>query len=110
MPKYLGRSSYTVEGIKGLIKEGGSSRRDAVERVVKALGGTLEAYYYALGETDLFFIVDLPDNASVTAGSLLANAAGMNTVNITTLLTPEDLDRAAELANEVSPEYRAPGH
>jgi uncharacterized protein with GYD domain len=109
MPKYLGRSSYTLEGIKGLIKEGGSGRRDAVEQIIKALGGTLEAYYYALGETDLFFIADLPDNVSVTAGSLLANAAGANTVCVTALLTPEEVDQAAELVAKVSSEYRAPG-
>ncbi len=45
MPKYLVQASYVGEGLKGLLKEGGSSRRAAVETVVKGMGGTLESFY-----------------------------------------------------------------
>jgi len=109
MPKYLIRSSYTVEGLKGLLKEGGSSRREAVAQALKSLGGTLEACYYAFGDTDLFLIVDLPDNGSATAASLLGNAAGTAKVKITVLITPEEVDQAADLAKEKMAAYRPPG-
>jgi len=49
MPKYLIQGSYSGEGLKGLLKEGGSKRREAAEQSVKGLGGRLEAFYYAFG-------------------------------------------------------------
>ena len=35
MPKYLIQGSYSGEGLKGLLKEGGSKRREAAEQSVK---------------------------------------------------------------------------
>ena len=105
MPKYLFHSCYTEEGLKGLLKEGGSSRREAVEQAVQGLGGTLEAFYYAFGETDVFVIVDLPDNVSTTALALIVNAAGTAKVKTTVLITPEEVDQAVKR----SVDYRPPG-
>ena len=56
MPKYLAHVSYTGEGLKGLLKDGGTKRREVVVQLAKSLGGKLEAIYYALGEDDLFYI------------------------------------------------------
>ena len=109
MPKYLFHASYTEEGLKGLLKEGGSSRRKAVKQAVKGLGGTLEAFYYAFGDADVFAIADLPDNVSTTAFSLTINAAGTATVKTSVLITPEEVDQATDLAAEKSAEYRPPG-
>ena len=59
--------SYTGEGLKGLLKDGGTKRREVVvEQLAKSLGGKLEAFYYAFGDDDLFVIFDLPDNVSAT--------------------------------------------
>ena len=66
MPKYLVQANYVGEGVKGLLKEGGSSRRAAVEKLIKSGGGKLETFYYAFGETDLYVIADMPDNALVS--------------------------------------------
>jgi uncharacterized protein with GYD domain len=109
MPKYLIQGSYTEAGLKGLLKEGGSSRREAVEHAAKSLGGTLEAYYYAFGGTDIFVIVDYPDNVTATAASLVVNAAGTAKAKTTVLVTPEEVDQAADLARRMSAEYRPPG-
>ncbi len=105
MPKYLAHASYTVEGLKGLLKDGGSKRREVVEQLTKGLGGTLEAFYYAFGDDDVFAIMDLPDNVSVTAASLIINAAGAAKVKITVLLTPGEVDQATK----TSVDYRPPG-
>ena len=105
MPKYLVQANYVGEGIKGLLKEGGSSRRAIVEKLAKSLGGTLEAFYYAFGETDLYVIADAPDNASMAAIALTVSATGTVTVKTTVLMTPEEVDEAAKK----SPSYRAPG-
>ena len=53
MPKFLFDASYTAEGVKGLLKEGGSSRRQMVEDMVGALGGKLVGFWYAFGEDDV---------------------------------------------------------
>jgi uncharacterized protein with GYD domain len=105
MAKYLIQANYIGEGIKGLLKEGGSSRRAAVEKLAESVGGTIESYYYAFGDTDLFVIADMPDNAAATAVSLTAGAAGTATVKVTVLLTAEEVDAAVKK----SPSYRPPG-
>ena len=103
MPKYLYKGSYTLEGTRGLLKDGGSKRRAVVEQMFKKAGGKLEAFYYALGEEDLYLIVDMPDNVSGTAISLLVNAAGGFSGNTVVLLTPEEMDRATQMSVEYSP-------
>ena len=105
MPKYLFEASYTAEGAKGLLKEGGSKRRKAVENTLKALGGKIDAFYYAMGEHDVYLIVDVPDNVSAAALSMAVNAAGAVRLKTTVLLTPEEIDMAAKKTVD----YRAPG-
>jgi uncharacterized protein with GYD domain len=106
MPKYLVNASYTEEGLKGLLKDGGSKRREAVAQLVKGLGGTLEAFYFAFGDDDIFAIMDLPDNVSATASSLVINAAGAAKMKITVLLTPEEVDQATKTSVDYSPPGR----
>jgi uncharacterized protein with GYD domain len=105
MPKYLVHGNYVGEGIKGLLEEGGSSRRAAIEKLVDSLGGSLESVYYAFGDTDIYLILDMPDNASMAALALVAGASGAVTVKTTVLMTPEEVDEAAKR----TPDYRPPG-
>ena len=105
MPKYLFQANYVGEGVKGLLKEGGSSRRAAVEKAAQSLGGKLEAFYYAFGDIDAYVIVDLPDNATATALALTVNSSGVTVVKTAVLMTPEEVDAAVKK----SPSYRAPG-
>jgi uncharacterized protein with GYD domain len=105
MPKYLAKCNYVGEGVKGLLKEGGSSRRAIVEKLVESVGGTVEAFYYAFGETDLYVIADLPDNVTMTAVSLLVAASGAIDIKTTVLITPEEVDEAVKK----TPSYRPPG-
>jgi uncharacterized protein with GYD domain len=109
MPKYLIQASYVGEGVAGLLQEGGSERRKVSEQVIKAMGGKIEAFYYAFGETDLFIIVDLPDNVSALTCSLLANASGRIKSTCTPLLTPEEVDQAAGKGRQIPTVFRAPG-
>src|SRR5918992_1054461 len=100
MPKYLFEASYTFEGVKGVQREGGSSRRDAVAKAVESVGGRLESFYFAFGDRDAYVIVDLPDNESAAAVALTVNAAGGATVRTVVLLTPEEVDAAAQRSVE----------
>lgn len=105
MPKFLIQATYTADGAKGLLSEGGTKRRDAAAKAIKTAGGKVEAFYFAFGKSDAIVLVDLPDNVSVAAASLAINASGVVTTTTTVLLTPGELDEAAKK----SVSYRAPG-
>ncbi len=105
MARYLLRVSYTAEGVRGLLKEGGSSRRTMVDGMIKGLGGALEGFYYAFGEDDVYAIAELPDNVTAAAVSLAVSAAGAARSHVVVLLTPEEVDAATRK----SVAYRAPG-
>ncbi len=105
MPKFLIEASYTLDGVRGVQTEGGSSRRDAVAKVAESVGGQLESFYFAFGESDAYVVIDLPDNESAAAIALTVNSAGGATVRTVVLLTPEEVDAAAKR----SVEYRPPG-
>ena len=94
MAKFLVRANYTGDGVKGLMSEGGSKRRDAATAAIESVGGTLDCMYYAFGETDMYAICDMPDNVSATAVSLLINSSGAVSLNMIPLMTPEDVDAA----------------
>jgi uncharacterized protein with GYD domain len=105
MAKYLVRASYTSDGVRAVLKEGGNSRRDAVKALIGGLGGSLEAFYFAFGDEDVYAIIDLPDNASAAAASLAVSATGATRCQVTVLLTPDEIDAAAKKPAS----YRAPG-
>ena len=105
MAKFLVQFNYTAAGLQGLLKEGGSSRRAAVEKAVQSAGGTLEAYYFAFGEADGFTILDMPDNCTMAAANLAVAAGGGSTTKTTVLITPEEVDQAVKKTVA----YRAPG-
>jgi uncharacterized protein with GYD domain len=106
MPKYLLEVSYTTEGTKGVLKEGGSKRRAAAEKAFKGVGGKIEAWYYALGKNDLYVIADFPDNVSAAAAALVVNSAGGAIIRTTVLLTNAEIDKASRKTLT----YRPPGH
>jgi uncharacterized protein with GYD domain len=103
MPKYLIQASYTREGVEGVRTKGGSSRREAVQAAVSSLGGQLECFYFGFGEHDAVVIADLPDNQAAAAVALTVNAAGGATAHTTVLLTPEEVDEAAQRSVDYSP-------
>jgi uncharacterized protein with GYD domain len=105
MAKYLIQASYTAEGAKGLLKEGGTKRRAAVEASARALGGRLEAFYFAFGETDAYAVIDGVDAASAAAIALTVAASGAVRPRTTVLMTPEEVDEACRK----SVSWRAPG-
>jgi uncharacterized protein with GYD domain len=99
------KASYTAEGTQGLAKEGGTARRENLQKVVKSLGGKMEAFYYAYGDADVYVISDFPDAASALAVSLAVNASGAVHCATIPLITPEEIDAACKKTVK----YRAPG-
>lgn len=105
MPKFMIKASYAPEGVRGLLKEGGTGRRAAVQKLIESIGGKLDAFYFAYGEADAYVIADVPDAATGIAVSLAVNASGAVRVSTTPLITPEEMDAASKK----SVAYRAPG-
>ena|SRR5215203_3997763 len=105
MPKYLNMATYTVEGARGLMKEGGTGRLAAVRKVIEAAGGTLEAFYYTYGANDVVLIVDMPSAQAALALSIAVKSSGGVRLTSTPLITPEEVDAACK----TSVGYRAPG-
>jgi uncharacterized protein with GYD domain len=105
MPKFLITASYTAEGTKGLLTEGGSGRKAIIQKAVQGLGGTIEAMYFAYGDDDVLLIVDVPNAVGGLALSLAANASGTVRVKTTPLITVEEVDAACK----TSVAYRGAG-
>ena len=105
MPKFLVETRYTLDGIRGLKSGGGSARATAAKAAVEEVGGTLEAFYFAFGNSDVYLIADLPDNTAAAAIGLTVSAGGGATTRTTVLISPEEMDAAAKKQSS----YRPPG-
>jgi uncharacterized protein with GYD domain len=105
MAKFMFVASYTAEGAKGLLKDGGSGRRAAVEKLVKSTGGKIESMYYTFGKDDVIIIADLPDNSMAAAVSLQVGASGSVRCRTVPLLSVEEIDVAAKKHLD----YKKPG-
>ena len=105
MPKFMIKVSYTVEGTRGLLKEGGTGRRAAIQKLIEGIGGKVEAFYFAYGEDDAYVITEVPDATTGLAVSLAVNASGAVRLTTIPLITPEEIDAASKK----SVQYRAPG-
>ena len=105
MPRFLLQVSYTPEGMQGVMREGGTSRRSVVEELAQGLGGSIEAFYFAFGEDDVYVISDFPDNVTAAAVSMTVGASGAARIKSVALLTAEEVDEATRK----SVDYRPPG-
>jgi uncharacterized protein with GYD domain len=106
MTKFLIKASYTSNGIKGLLKVGGTNRKQTIEKMIADMGGKVESFYFAFGDHDVYLISELPDMASAAALALTINASGSVSVSTTVLIDPADVDKATKL----SVNYHAPGN
>lgn len=105
MPTFLWQASYTQDGIKGLMKDGGTKRHAAIKEMTEKAGGKLLAMYFAYGESDVIGIAEFPDKATALALSMAVNASGVVRFRSTELISPAEVDAAAKK----SIAYRPPG-
>jgi uncharacterized protein with GYD domain len=96
MPKYLMKATFTPEGMRGVLKEGGTARRTVVDESAASIGGKVEAFYFAFGTTDTYTIIDLPSNADMAALAGTVGASGAVKIETVVLLTPNEIDEAAK--------------
>ena len=105
MPKYLLKVNYNANGVKGVMKEGGSGRREAATQLIESLGGKLESFYFAWGDVDVYAVADMPDAAAAAAAALAVSAGGGATCSTVVLIEAEEIDQAAQKSTD----YRPPG-
>jgi uncharacterized protein with GYD domain len=105
MPNYLIEASYSSEGVGGIADKGGTARRDAVEQLIDGIGGKVECFYFAFGDADVYVVAELPSDEAAAALALSINRSGSTKIRTVVLLTPEQIDAAAN----IQPEYRPPG-
>jgi uncharacterized protein with GYD domain len=105
MPKYLIQASYGAEGIRGVAQNGGSARREIVGELIGSMGGTMESFYFAFGDADVYVISELPSDEAATALALSINQSAATKIRTVVLLTPEQVDSAANMV----PAYKPPG-
>jgi uncharacterized protein with GYD domain len=104
--KYLVKACYSADGIKGVLKEGGSGRAAAVTQLAESLGGSVEAFYFAFGDSDAYVILDLPDNATAAAVAAAVGGSGaLSSYETVVLLDPAEIDEAVKKTAN----YRPPG-
>ena len=96
MTNYLVTASYSPEGARGVLKNGGTARADAVSKAVQGLGGTMHSFHFAFGGDDAIVIVELPDKIAAAALGLAVSSTGLAAVKTTVLLTPAEIDEAAK--------------
>ncbi len=105
MPTFLIKATYTAEGTRGLLKDGGTGRKDAIEALIESRGGEMKGFYYAFGDDDLYIIATLPENSDLAAVSLAINSTSGARVKAHTLMDAGEIDEAVHKAVR----YRPPG-
>ena len=74
MSTYVALANYTERGIQHIREL--PKRLDAVRRQLEEMGGAFRSFYLTLGEYDIVFVYDAPDDAISSRFLLLLGAAG----------------------------------
>jgi uncharacterized protein with GYD domain len=106
MPKYMFKVCYSREGLVGVRKEGAAARGAFIGQLLETVGGSLEAFYFAFGDTDVYVIADLPDQKTAMAiAATVGSSDAISSFETIALLTTQEVDAAMK----VSVGYRPPG-
>jgi uncharacterized protein with GYD domain len=104
MAKYLIKASYSTEGIKGVMKAGGTSRVEAVKKALGSVGGSVESFYFAFGSDDVYLIADAPGNTAAAAMAAAVGSSGaLARYETVVLLSADEIDEAMKMAVSYTP-------
>ena len=98
MPKFMLKVSYNAEGVRAVVKQGGTARVAAARALIESLGGSMESFYFAMGGDDAIVIVDMPDTTAALAASMAVNASGTVTGSFVQLVTAAEVDAATRVS------------
>jgi uncharacterized protein with GYD domain len=109
MAKYALFFSYKPETWDQMLKKPGD-RLAAVRDLASSVGGSMESFYFMLGDRDGFLVVDVPDVGAAAAVSLAVSSTGaFSHMETRQLIAPEDLPSVLEKAASARETYRPPG-
>lgn len=74
MSTYLALANYTDKGIANIRES--PRRLDRAREQLREMGGELKAFYLTMGEFDMVFVYEAPDDAVAARFLLLLGAAG----------------------------------
>lgn len=104
MAKYMLKVSYSQQGLKGIMSNGGTARVNAVEKLVSGVGGSLESFYFAFGGSDVYVIAEVPGHVEAAAIAAAVSSSGaIASYETVVLLTPEEIDQSMRVAVDYSP-------
>ena len=107
MAKYLALFGFTGDTVRRFVANP-SDRALVTRRLMESVGGSLECYYWMLGQYDGMAIVEMPDSQSLAAGILAVTSSGAFTHFEThELIKADDLTAIAEQARGIP--YEPPG-
>ncbi|CAN5603163.1 hypothetical protein BH23CHL5_BH23CHL5_28570 [soil metagenome] len=108
MQPYLFQVSYTADSWGKQLKNP-ANRLDIVKPVIDKAGGKIVCAYYAFGPTDIFLIVDMPDNKAAAALSLaFASGGALLKCEVTALMSVADAQSAMKAGGELTGVYKPP--
>ena len=104
MAKYLLKVSYSAEGLKGIMKSGGTARVEAVSKALAVVGGSLESFYFAFGSDDVYVIADVPSHKEASAlATTIGTSGAISSYETVVLLSPAEIDDAMQVAVDYAP-------
>jgi uncharacterized protein with GYD domain len=108
VPRYLLQVAYTPEAWAAQLKSP-QNRLEMVSPLLQRLGGRFESAYLAFGEYDIVAVMELPDNVSAAAASIVVSAGGaVKAIKTTPLMTVEEGVQAMRKGADAASTYRPP--
>jgi len=105
MARYLFEVSYSVDGMRGVMKEGAENRETFISKMAADLGASVESFDFAFGATDVYVICEIPDDETAAAIAMAVGSSGAGSCRTVKLLSPSQIDKARGITTG----YRAPG-
>jgi hypothetical protein len=101
--KYLYRAVLTAEGVKDLKTRTAVALRGNIVKLFESVGCKYEFWYFDFLNTTAYGGVDCPNEAAVAAIMLTVNAAPYARLTYWSVLSAEELDKAATTAANTRP-------
>ena len=109
MLRYVSFFSYTGEAWERMIKKPGN-RANAAQALIEEIGGTMETFYWMLGDWDGLVIYEMPDVAAAAAFSGRVISSGLlKSVSTHQLIGSDEGHEALLKARAVEGAYQPPG-
>jgi uncharacterized protein with GYD domain len=108
MAKYMLVGGYTTESWKAMI-ENPTDRTAVARKIIEAVGGKLESFYWSFGDDDFVAIFDAPDDMSAGAAAIVVGSSGaLRNVRTTKLITADESRKLLEKAKTAVSAYVPP--